>query len=112
MLPKDLLGLVFGELDHGHDLMNFSEISHRCNQIFHQTLELIKETNCHQEYIVHTLHKKTKKCHGCYRVSLGKSLLIQMNYYHHIPHGRCRHWAWGGRLLEDHTYHYGKKIEN
>jgi len=137
MLPKDLLNLVFWELDHGRDMINFSEINHRCHQIFNQNLEVVKKSDLPGDPIIFTRQKQTKHRHGLYRhwYSNGKlfneenlyyglfhscqstwwangSCCYVYNYHYGQLHGRYREWKVNGNLSVDIKYHHGTKIEN
>jgi len=137
MLPKDLLGLVFWELDHGHDMLNFSEISRGCNQIFHQNIEVVVCKyiyNC--RYMVKRKRandcppktddqswmdgiRKVLECeeirigdiyHGLYRSWDGRNKLeCENNNIHGMMHGTSRTWYSDGHLNYIENYHYGQK---
>jgi len=112
-LHKDLLGLVFVEIDHGHDLMNFSEISRRCYQIFYRNLEVVKNVDNEGDPVIYTQQKLTKARHGVYRwwYFKGAQDYILCNYYYGKLHGRYRAWRKYGKLITDCNYHYGFLIE-
>jgi len=84
MLPKDLLNLVFWELEDGHDIINFSEISRRCHQIFRQNLEIVRTVDCNGDYKIFTRQKRTQQIYGLCRVWWWENgqLKYKLNYYH------------------------------
>jgi len=102
-LPKDILGLVFWELDKGHDLITFSEISRRCHQIFHQNLEVIRKNDFEDAPKIYTIARKENMVYGLYRWWHQNGQLYQEhNYIHGKCHYNCewytdgglvRHWA-------------------
>jgi len=112
MLPKDLLNLVFWELDHGNDLMNFSEISRRCHQIFHQNIKVIRKNDFEDAPKIYTRQKQIKVRHGLYHWWHSyDQLYIARNYCHGKRHRLSRKWYFAGEIFSNCNYHYGKKIE-
>jgi len=114
LLPKDLLQLIFLELDHGHDMLNFSELSRRCQQIFHQQIKVThkpeSESKYERKYMKNNHHQK----HGIYRWWDGNGYLIyEENYCQDQIHGICREW-WrkNGEFMYEDYYLHGRKIEN
>jgi len=110
-LPKDLLGLVFWELDHGHDLINFSEIDQRCNDIFQQNLEVVKNIDPVGDPLIYMQHKLTKQKYGLLRhwwEGTKSTLFSENNYCHGKLHGRRREWWSNGTLFFEIHYHYGE----
>jgi len=110
MLPKDLLGLVFWELEYGHDMINFSEINRRCYQIFHQNLEVQGIANDMNDPIIYTRISKTKQKHGLYRDWYNKDTLFQeINFYYDQRHGQFQEWNTNGMLGTQSQYYHGKR---
>jgi len=139
MLPKDLLGVVFLEFDHGLDMINFSEISSRCYQVFHQILEVVvKKPSLFYDRNVYTRLRSTQQIHGLdleweKGILTGKTnyvrhhkhgrqltwhmsryvplyLMHDLNWFHGVRHGRSRSWN-SSEIEYDHMFHYGKQIE-
>jgi len=111
MLPKDLLNLVFWKLEDGHDMINFSEISHRCHQIFHQNLEVIETKDSVGDSRIYTRQKRTQQKHGLYRDWWDNKkcqLYREENYYHGKTHGQCQEWYRYGSTWTNMIYHHGK----
>jgi len=87
-LPKDLLQLVFLELDHGHDMINFSEINRKSHRIFQQQIEIK-----HDNTSIYMLNKQGRRhgiCRG-YNFN-GEELWYENNYFHGRRHGLNRGW--------------------
>jgi len=105
-VPKDLLNLVFQEIESGHDMLNFSEISRRCHQIFHQNLEVVTEKgfDC---TLIFTQHRITGLIHGVYRRHwFIIHELYEANWSYGKWHGSIRRWNNKRELiLEEHWHH-------
>jgi len=100
-LPKDLLNLVFLELDDGKDMLNFSEISRRCNQIFSLEITVI---HYKQIYGYDKSKMVNNECqfHGLYRWWYSNGILgLERNYVRDEQIGLSRRWTWGGILVLD-----------
>jgi len=111
MLPKDLLNLVFWELEDGHDIINFSEISRRCHQIFHQNLEVVKKIDLYGDPKIFTRQKRTQQKHGLYRVWWNNGqLYVERNFIHDQNHGLHQSFLFGGFLSVEYYYYHGKQI--
>jgi len=113
MLPKDLLGLVFGELDDGYDMLIFSEISRKCHQVFCQNIEVVRTHDTAGDPLIYMQHKLTKQFHGLYRYWWDKScrrLYIEQNFKWGELHGQDKMWGPHGELLENSRYHTGIRI--
>jgi len=131
LLTKDLLQLVFLELDHGYDMLNFSEISHKSNQIFHQQIKIIYRPATKYKYQMEYMENNHHQKHGISRGwhNNGKSwykhnyvqdqkhgisrgwdsdgqLWYEKNYYHDQLHGICREWHENGQLYYEHNYYH------
>jgi len=103
-LHKDLLQLVFPELEHGHDMLNFSELNHRCHQIFKQQIKIEKN----ERIMVMRKHQGQK--HGIYRVwHQNGQLMHERNYMHDCRHGIGRGWWSNGQLRYEFNYHRDKE---
>lgn len=103
-LPKDLLNLVFWEIESGHDMINFSEISHRCHQIFHQNLEIVKTG----KFVIYIHSKLTGCMHGIYRVrNENGKLIYEANRFYDEWHGFRREWDHSGHLIYEQKWHHG-----
>jgi len=94
MNHKDLLGVIFLEIENGHDMINFSEISRRCHQIFHQYIKIED-----REY-----WKQMKNIHGqlhgiCRGWHTNGQLQYEWNYLHGQKHGILRGWYQNGQLM-------------
>jgi len=93
MIPKDLLGLVFWELEDGHDMLNFSEISRRCQMIFHQNLEVRRTKDSEGDLVMFTQQKQNGWQHGLFRNWWNSHRLYQeKNYCHNQLHGKFQEW--------------------
>jgi len=130
MYHKDLLNLVFLELENGHDMINFSEISRKCNQIFHQQIKIITyQTQKFLENIQGQAHGISRGwysdgqlryeenyiqgqsygiCRGWYD---NGQLWYEHNYFHNKLHGIQRAWYKNGKLQYKYTFVHGKQIE-
>jgi len=108
-LPKDLLNLIFCEIEFGYDMMNFSEISRRCNQIFHQNLEVTRKgPTFGRRQIIYTRQRLTHLKHGIYRIWLQKDhMCYESNYFHNEWHGTRRQWSIDGQLEYEENYFCG-----
>jgi len=110
MLHKDLLNLVFQELEYGHDMINFSEINRRCYQLFHQHFEVVRTTDFGHP-IIYTQKKTSAQCHGLSRFwynNYENQLQNELNFYNDQRHGVCRWWYGNGKLGYYKTYQHGK----
>jgi len=130
MHHKDLLQLVFLEFENGHDMLNFSEINRKCNQIFRQHIKIEKNEKeygmkKHQGQL-HGISRKWRndgklwyedncyqhQLHGIYREwHKNGQLRYEINYYQDQLHGICRAWYQNGKLHYELNYHCGTKIE-
>jgi len=131
MYHKDLLNLVFLELENGHTMINFSEINRKCNQIFQQQIKIM--TTYSNEKIMTNVHNHK---HGIYRRFYYNGQLLydfnflqgckhglwrewyedgqlglEKNYSHGQLHGICRWWHVNGQFWYEDNYIHGKKIE-
>jgi len=103
-LHKDILQLVFLELDHGHDMLTFSELNHRCHQIFKQQIKIEKN----ERIMVMKTHQG--QWHGISRVwHQNGQLWVESNYMHDRRHGICRGWYKNGQLCYELNYLQGQK---
>jgi len=107
-LPKDLLNLVFLEFEDGRDMLNFSEISRRCNQIFHQQIKIIycSNSDTHVKYRSFTNNKC--QLHGIDRVFHGSQMTHDLHYLHGQKHGCQRGWYNEGQLWYERHFYHGK----
>jgi len=110
MLHKDLLQLVFQELDHGHDMLNFSEISHRCNQIFHQEIKV--SSSVHMSSTRKYMTNRHQQYHGISKAWHWNGLLwYDMNLCHNQRHGISRVWLSNESIVCHKKYYHGRQIE-
>jgi len=110
MLTKDILQLVFLELESGHDMINFSEISRKCYQIFHQQIEVvhIPESRDAKKNIM--MKNKRGQNHGLDRWwHANGQLLGEDNYFYNKMHGLERTWYQHGPLWYETRWLHGKK---
>jgi len=104
MYHKDLLNLVFLELENGHDMINFNEINRKCNQIFHQQIK-ITITRHGDKFMKNIQGQK----HGIRRGwDENGELWYEYNYYQGQRHGIHYEWYSNGQLQYENNYHYGK----
>jgi len=130
MNHKDLLGMVFSEFENGLDMLNFSEISRRCYQIFQQNIK-IEDMNITNEKQMKNIHGQlhgicrgwwangklwykhnylSGQKHGiCRTWYINGKLAYKHNHYQNKKHGICRRWYKNGQLSCEHKYHHGKK---
>jgi len=110
-LPKDLLGLIFWEIESGHDMINFSELNRKCHQIFRQNLVTLKAKNPFGDLKISMKKKKSCWEHGLYRSynQLGQ-VVYESNYFQGSWHG-YRSWYRDGQIAEKIYYHHGILIE-
>jgi len=98
-LTKDILQLIFLELDHGRAMFNFSELSRRCHQVFRQNI--IIESRYYYDYQVRirSMVNKQNQYHGIYRRwYIDGKLGCDCNYVRGQLHGYCKEWySNGGR---------------
>jgi len=108
-LPKDLLNLVFWEIESGYDLINFSELNRKCHQIFHQNLEVVNNF-CEYRQVIYTQQKLSNWKHGVYRIWNQKQhyKYYDSNYFHGEWHGVRRQWYNKRQLWYEEKYLYGK----
>jgi len=107
-LHKDLLQLIFLEFDHGHDMLNFSELNRRSQQIFHQQIKVIhkpKTTYNHER-------KYMQNNHGCghgisRRWYSSGQLSNEGHKYKGLSHGVCRSWYENGQLFDEINWIHG-----
>jgi len=105
-LPKDLLALIFWELESGHDMINFSELNRRSQQIFRQSVNIC----CTWPGIRKTKKMKTKQglihgiCRGWYP---NEQLWYEYNYCHGKRHGLARSWYSNGQLECEYNFRRG-----
>jgi len=107
MLPKDLLNLVFLELIDGHTMINFSEISRKCHQIFCRNINIKQTTTLYY-------HEKRMimlyRTHGILRGWEDDHLTFQHNYLHGQRNGLSLGWYPQGQrkyvdyYINDHMY--------
>jgi len=109
MYHKDLLNLVFLKLENGHDMINFSEINRKCNQIFHQQIKIM--TTYANEKIMTNVHNHNHKHGICRWWHKNGQLWSEDNYLHGKQHGIQRAWYKNGELIYTKNYYHGKKIE-
>jgi len=103
-LPKDLLNLVFLELENGHTMINFSEISRKCNQIFNQNIKIT--TYRTQKFMKNIQGQK----HGISRVWYQNGQLrYENNYLHNDKHGIQRAWYKNGQLAYKQNWFRGAR---
>jgi len=112
MIPKDLLNLIFLEIEFGHDMINFSEIDCRCNQIFNQNLEVVRIVDQEGDPLIYTQRKFTlQHYHGLYRRWWGNGhLFLEENYWCDLIHGQYQDWDESGNLEYSQYYHHGQPI--
>jgi len=87
MIPKDILQLIFWELESGHDMLNFSELNRKSHQIFRQQIKIDNygTTNDMRTY------QGSK--HGiCRRLMSNGQCSYELNYYQGQFHGTNRGW--------------------
>jgi len=108
MMHKDVLYLIFQEFEDGHDMLNFSEISQKCHQIFCRQIKIvhIPETHINEKRIFMANRKDQQ--HGIYRTwwSNGK-LWYDINYHHGMVHGLSHIWNQWGQMTAETAYQYG-----
>jgi len=94
-LPKDLLGLVFWELDSGYDMINFNEINRKCYQLFYENLEVIRTM-----YRVYTRKKNAPRYqHGLQRGwRSNNKVWYEYNFLHNLASGYYHDWHTDGQL--------------
>jgi len=105
MHHKDLLQLVFLKFEAGHDMLNFSEINRKCNQVFQQQIKI----NDDQQYdkIMKNIYNQR---HGICRVwRLTGQLYYEHNYYQGQLHGSSRGWWLNGQLMCEHNYLHSQR---
>jgi len=104
MLPKDLLNIIFWELTDGHDMLNFSEISRKCYQIFQQYIQ-INYSYC--QHFKLTMMIAKNNYHGLIRMwnKHVDTLVRETNYRHGKMHGLCRGWYPSGVLWYHDNYY-------
>jgi len=106
MLSKDILQLVFLELDHGHDMLNFSEIDRKCNKVFRQQIAIVYLHPVKNSKHIMMMNRHGQK-HGLYRRWYEKCLTNENNYHQGQRHGTTRGWSLLGDLLSHEIYHHG-----
>lgn len=111
-LPKDLLYLIFLELDHGYDMLNFSELNQRCHQIFKQQI-VVRESHgisIFSKNIIKCMYNNQDQKHGIWIIwYLDGQLYSQHNYFQDQLHGPRREWYPDGELRYESNYHHGQK---
>jgi len=109
-LPKDILNLIFWELEHGRDMINFSELNRRSQQIFRQNIVIDKfdgtYNNGRQATRMNIAH--TTKRHGLSRGYKNGRLEYEFNRYHGQRHGTWSRWYPNGKLKFEENWHHGK----
>jgi len=112
MLIKDVLALVFDQLENGYDLLNFGEINKMCYKIWTQKIEVRKNYDGFTMYgsppliSAYTSFRRSKKLvHGIYRKWRSEPHVLECenHYFHGKKHGFQYHWGLKG--LKG-TYHY------
>jgi len=124
MYHKDLLNLVFQQFEDGHTMLNFSEISRKCHQIFSQHIKIEKnrvgdkqmKNVCNQKHGIfrrwYANGKPMLECnyfhdefHGIWREWYGNGqLILKCNYFHDELHGIFRRWFSNGQLMSEVNY--------
>jgi len=103
MLHKDLLNLVFLEFENGHDMINFSELNHKCNQIFRQQIKIEDDLD------IKLMYNNQGQKHGIartwYPTYLTGQLWYEENYVRGQRHGISRGWYESGKLEYKHNYY-------
>jgi len=111
--PRDLLKLIFSEIEFGKDMINFSELSHRCNQIFHQNIKIRRQNQSASTYRKMSMFENphTYVQHGLYRMwhPNGK-LWHSINRFRGRLHGVCTEYAKSGSILVQKYYCHGTEI--
>jgi len=134
-LHRDILQLIFLELEHGRDMLNFSEVSRRCQQFFQQQIKIIHKPATWRQYERKYMKNNHNREHGIRRgwyngkltfennyldgqlhgISRGwysnGQLSYEENFYQDQPHGICRGWYPNGQLVHEYNYVHGQKIE-
>jgi len=107
--PKDLLNLIFLEIESGHDMITFSEINRGCYLVFHQNLEVIRTVDLSNDPKIFTQLKKTGQQWGLLRTWFYNGQVFQeYNFHRGKQHGLCREWWNNGNLYGCINYHYGE----
>lgn len=110
MLIRDILQLIFLELDRGCDMLNFSELSHSCHQTFRQQIKVIHlPVSLCDDNETKWMENNQNLFHGIYRQWNEKGqLLSESNYYQGKQHGISRMWYSNGQLKFKTSYIYNK----
>jgi len=109
MHHKDLLQLVFLELDHGHDMINFSELNRKSQQIFHQQIKVSHKPENEFEYERKYMKNNHNQRHGLYYSwHFNGQLAYEHNHYQDRLHGISRGWYSNGQLGHEHNYIQGR----
>jgi len=109
-LHKDLLQLVFLELDHGLDMLDFSELNRKSNQIFRQQIKIIHKPETDSEYERKWMENNHHQKHGIYRKwYLNEQLYCERNYHQGKRHGILRAWNENGKIWYKDSYYQGQR---
>jgi len=103
--PKDLLQLVFLELDHGRDMLNFSELNRKSHQIFQQQIKI--GTNHRRDKYMKNIHHQKHGIHRGWHDDW--QLYYEHNYIHGQLHGITLSWHWNEKLMYKHNWYRGQK---
>jgi len=118
MFPKDVLALVFDQIENGHDMLNFCEINSKCHQIWTQKVEVRKYTSTSTSesrlLLAYTRLRQAPKprrpdqSHGLWRKWTHSGILIgETNYYHNKKHGFEFKWHVDGKYYETNQFRHG-----
>jgi len=112
MLPKDLLVLVFDQIENGHDMINFGELNQKCHQIWKQKIGIYHGTGRNRWIYTYLRSRGSKFMHGLSRMWLAGTfydpLGSETNYYYDQQHGQDIFWANDGRISSTTHYCHGK----
>jgi len=106
-LDKNLLTMIFQELESGHDMINFREINRMCNQIFDFWVEVCQIYYC-DILIVWMQKKYTQEKHGLHREWNRRGrLLDELNFCRDRRHGQQTSWLPTGEVYYSAYFHHG-----
>jgi len=98
MLPKDLLVMVFDQIENGHDMIKFGELNRKCHQIWKQKITVEGKNNDKAMYLRNQSEKIQHgiRHFGVVRTDYLWNVTSEINWYYNQKHGAHLYWDLDG----------------